>query len=106
MTDDRLVRRLGTGDAVVLGLGSMIGAGVFAAFGPAARAAGAGLLAGLVLAAVIGYCNAMASARSTLRRSRRSRTRNTATCARGTAMRVWACSPATSSRIPRRRSSS
>jgi basic amino acid/polyamine antiporter, APA family len=62
MTDDRLARRLGTGDAVVLGLGSMIGAGVFAAFGPAARAAGAGLLAGLVLAAAIAYCNAMASA--------------------------------------------
>ena len=33
----RLARRLGVGDAVVIGLGSMIGAGVFAAFGPAAR---------------------------------------------------------------------
>ncbi|HET9142975.1 MAG TPA: APC family permease [Actinophytocola sp.] len=58
----RLARRLGTGDAVVIGLGSMIGAGVFAAFGPAARAAGAGLLVGLVIAAVIAYCNAVASA--------------------------------------------
>ncbi|GLY37545.1 conserved hypothetical transport protein [Amycolatopsis sp. NBRC 101858] len=58
-----LARRLGTGDAVVIGLGSMIGAGVFAAFGPAARAAGAGLLIGLAIAAVIAYCNAMASAR-------------------------------------------
>lgn len=57
-----LARRLGTGDAVVIGLGSMIGAGVFAAFGPAARAAGTGLLVGLVLAAVIAYCNAVASA--------------------------------------------
>ncbi len=57
-----LARRLGTGDAVVIGLGSMIGAGVFAAFGPAARAAGTGLLIGLVLAAVIAYCNASASA--------------------------------------------
>ena len=57
-----LVRRLGTGDAVVIGLGSMIGAGVFAAFGPAARAAGSGLLIGLALAAVIAYCNAAASA--------------------------------------------
>lgn len=57
-----LVRRLGTGDAVVIGLGSMIGAGVFAAFGPAAAAAGTGLLVGLVLAAVIAYCNAVASA--------------------------------------------
>ncbi|GAA1791843.1 APC family permease [Actinomadura chokoriensis] len=58
----RLARRLGTGDAVVIGLGSMIGAGVFAAFGPAARAAGAGLLIGLAVAAVIAYCNAVASA--------------------------------------------
>jgi APA family basic amino acid/polyamine antiporter len=57
-----LARRLGTGDAVVIGLGSMMGAGVFAAFGPAARAAGAGLLIGLMLAAAIAYCNATASA--------------------------------------------
>lgn len=57
-----LARRLGTGDAVVIGLGSMIGAGIFAAFGPAARVAGTGLLAGLVVAAVIAYCNATASA--------------------------------------------
>jgi basic amino acid/polyamine antiporter, APA family len=57
-----LARRLGTGDAVVIGLGSMIGAGVFAAFGPAARAAGSGLLIGLAVAAVVAYCNATASA--------------------------------------------
>ena len=57
-----LARRLGTVDAVVIGLGSMMGAGVFAAFGPAARAAGAGLLIGLAIAAVIAYCNATASA--------------------------------------------
>jgi basic amino acid/polyamine antiporter, APA family len=59
---DHLARRLGTADAVVIGLGSMIGAGVFAAFAPAARAAGTGLLVGLVIAAVIAYCNAVASA--------------------------------------------
>jgi len=57
-----LARRLGTADAVVIGLGSMIGAGVFAAFAPAARAAGTGLLIGLVIAAVIACCNAVASA--------------------------------------------
>jgi basic amino acid/polyamine antiporter, APA family len=57
-----LARRLGTRDALVIGLGSMMGAGVFAAFGPAARAAGAGLLIGLMLAAAIAYCNATASA--------------------------------------------
>ncbi len=57
-----LDRRLGLGDAVFIGLGSMIGAGVFAAYGPAARAAGAGLLVGLAIAAVVAYCNATASA--------------------------------------------
>jgi APA family basic amino acid/polyamine antiporter len=40
----------------------MIGAGVFAAFGPAAKVAGTGLLIGLAIAAVIAYCNATASA--------------------------------------------
>lgn len=57
-----LLRRLTTTDAVVIGLGSMIGAGVFAAFGPAAEAAGSGLLVGLAIAAVIAFCNAVASA--------------------------------------------
>ena len=58
----RLARRLGLGDAVVIGLGSMIGAGIFSAFSPAAGAAGAGLLIGLGIAAVVAYCNATASA--------------------------------------------
>ncbi|MFM9446628.1 APC family permease [Streptomyces acidiscabies] len=58
-----LRRTLGLGDAVVIGLGAMIGAGVFVALGPAARAAGTGLLPALALAAVIAYCNATASAR-------------------------------------------
>jgi APA family basic amino acid/polyamine antiporter len=58
----RLARRLGTGDAVVIGLGSMIGAGVFSAWGPAAAAAGTGLLIGLLLAGGVAYCNAVASA--------------------------------------------
>jgi len=59
----RLARRLGLGDAVVLGLGSMIGAGIFAALAPAARAAGTGLLIGLAVAGVVAYCNASSSAR-------------------------------------------
>jgi APA family basic amino acid/polyamine antiporter len=58
----RLARRLGTRDAVVIGLGSMIGAGVFAAIGPAAAAAGGGLLIGLALAAIVAFCNATSSA--------------------------------------------
>jgi APA family basic amino acid/polyamine antiporter len=59
----RLQRRLGVGDAVTIGLGSMIGAGVFSAFAPAAAAAGAALLIGLAVAAVVAYCNATSSAR-------------------------------------------
>jgi APA family basic amino acid/polyamine antiporter len=57
-----LQRRLGPADATVIGLGSMVGAGVFAAFTPAARAAGSGLLIGLVIAAVVAFCNATSSA--------------------------------------------
>ena len=48
---------------MTIGLGAMIGAGVFAAFAPAARAAGTGLFAGLAIAAVVAYCNATSSAR-------------------------------------------
>jgi len=62
-TPGGLQRRLGTVDAVTIGLGSMIGAGIFAAIGPAAAAAGSGLLIGLALAAVVAYCNATSSAR-------------------------------------------
>lgn len=58
----RLARRLGLFDAVVIGLGAMIGAGVFAAVGPAAAAAGSGLLVGLGIAALVAYCNATSSA--------------------------------------------
>jgi basic amino acid/polyamine antiporter, APA family len=47
---------------VVIGLGSMLGAGVFAAVGPAARAAGAWLLLALALAGLVAYCNATSSA--------------------------------------------
>ncbi|WFE93522.1 APC family permease [Micromonospora sp. WMMD987] len=59
----RLARRLGVFDAVVIGLGSMIGAGIFAALAPAAAAAGPGLLPGMAVAAVVAYCNATSSAR-------------------------------------------
>ena len=62
VTDPPLARRLGLTDAVLTGLGSMIGAGVFSAFAPAATAAGCGLLIGLAIAAAVAYCNATASA--------------------------------------------
>lgn len=60
---DELRRHLGVPDAVIIGLGSMIGAGIFAALAPAAHAAGAGLLLGLAAAAIVAYCNATSSAR-------------------------------------------
>ncbi|MHA3703973.1 APC family permease [Jatrophihabitans sp. YIM 134969] len=62
MSGGALARRLGLRDAVVIGVGSMVGAGVFSAFAPAAAAAGVGLLIGLVIAAIVAFCNAAASA--------------------------------------------
>jgi basic amino acid/polyamine antiporter, APA family len=47
---------------VVIGLGAMLGAGIFAAPGPAAQAAGSWLLLGLAIAAVVAYANATSSA--------------------------------------------
>ncbi|MEI7032767.1 APC family permease [Streptomyces pratensis] len=64
---DELRRRLGVPDAVVIGLGAMVGAGIFAALAPAARAAGSGLLLALAVAAVVAYCNATSSARLAVR---------------------------------------
>ncbi|MFI5835374.1 APC family permease [Micromonospora sp. NPDC051300] len=61
---ERLARRLGVPDAVVIGLGAMLGAGVFVVFAPAASAAGgAGLLVALALAGFVAFCNATSSAR-------------------------------------------
>ncbi|GAA2294886.1 APC family permease [Glycomyces scopariae] len=60
-----LKRRLGLPSAIAIGLASMLGAGVFAVWGPATRAAGSGpgLLGALAIAAFIAYCNARSSAR-------------------------------------------
>jgi APA family basic amino acid/polyamine antiporter len=63
LTAPALARRLTTPDAVVIGLGSMLGAGVFAVLAPAADAAGGGLLIALAIAAFVAYCNATSSAR-------------------------------------------
>ena len=57
-----LARRLGTGHAVIIGLASMVGAGIFYVWGPAAAAAGAGLFAGLLIAACVATLNALSSA--------------------------------------------
>ncbi|ASU83906.1 amino acid permease [Nocardiopsis gilva YIM 90087] len=56
-------RVLGIADAVTIGAGAMIGAGVFAVFAPAAASAGAWLPVALLVAAVVAYCNATSSAR-------------------------------------------
>lgn len=61
--DGGLRRRLGLADSVVIGLGAMVGAGIFAALAPAADAAGSWLLVALAVAAVVAYCNATSSAR-------------------------------------------
>jgi APA family basic amino acid/polyamine antiporter len=58
----QLQRRLGTFDALTIGLGSMLGAGVFVVFAPAATLAGNLLVVSLVLAGAVAYCNAVASA--------------------------------------------
>lgn len=59
---DELTRSLTTRHAVVVGLGAMLGAGVFVVFAPAARAAGSALLVGLALAFVVAAANAASSA--------------------------------------------
>lgn len=59
---NRLSRALKTRDAVFIGLGSMIGAGIFTALAPAASVAQAGLVFGLVIAAFVAFFNASSSA--------------------------------------------
>lgn len=64
VTNTPLTRTLGTSDAVIIGLGSMIGAGIFVSFGPAAALTGGGLLfVALVIAALVAFCNATSTAR-------------------------------------------
>ena len=57
-----LRRQLTPTDAVVVGIGSMVGAGVFAVWAPAANAAGTWLLLSLVIAGGVALCNASSSA--------------------------------------------
>jgi len=51
-------QKLGQLDAVFIGLASMLGAGVFVVFGPAAALAGSWLQFAIVLAAIVAYLNA------------------------------------------------
>lgn len=57
-----LRRQLGGFDATTVGIGSMIGAGVFVVFAPAAAAAGSWLPLAILIAGFVAYCNATASA--------------------------------------------
>jgi basic amino acid/polyamine antiporter, APA family len=57
-----LTRRLGVGHAIGIGLASMIGAGAFYVWAPAARAAGSGLFVGLLIAGIVATLNALSSA--------------------------------------------
>ncbi len=58
----QLERKLGVGGAIAIGLASMLGTGVFAAWTPALGWAGSWLLASLALAAVIAGLNAWSTA--------------------------------------------
>lgn len=58
---EELRRSLGQRDAVAIGMGSMVGAGLFAVWGPATSAAGRWVLVALVVAAVVALCNALSS---------------------------------------------
>jgi len=58
----QLERRLGLGGAVAIGLGAMLGTGVFAAWTPAYRLAGSLLLVSLGIAAVVAGLNAWSTA--------------------------------------------
>lgn len=68
MSDAPLARQLDRADVVAVNLGAMLGAGVFVVFAPAAAAAGGpGLLAAVVVAGVVAYCNAVSSSRLAVR---------------------------------------
>ena len=62
-----LSRRLGLTDAVGIGLASMLGAGVFVVFAPAAARAGSLLLLTVVLAGALAVVNATSTARLAIR---------------------------------------
>lgn len=66
MTDVRatgaLKREIGLTGAIMMGLGSMVGSGVFVSIGVAAGVVGPAVLLAIALAAVVATCNALSSA--------------------------------------------
>lgn len=61
-SEQRLLRVLGIPGAVLLGLGAMVGTGIYVSIGLAAGVAGAGVLPALLLAAILATCNGLSSA--------------------------------------------
>lgn len=59
---NQLSRDLGLGGAIMMGLGSMIGTGVFVSIGIAAGVAGPAVILAIALAALVATCNALSSA--------------------------------------------
>lgn len=59
---EMLKRELGTFDATMMGLGSILGTGVFVSIGIAAGIAGPAVLVAIVLAGLVAICNALSSA--------------------------------------------
>jgi APA family basic amino acid/polyamine antiporter len=58
----RLQRRLGLFGAIMMGLGAMVGTGVFVSIGIAAGIAGPSAILAIVLAALVAICNGLSSA--------------------------------------------
>jgi basic amino acid/polyamine antiporter, APA family len=61
-SQQRLKRELGVAGATAMGLGSIVGTGVFVSIGIAAAAAGPWVIAAIVVAALVAACNALSSA--------------------------------------------
>src|SRR5688572_6223946 len=61
-TPTQLRRELGVGGAVMMGLGSIVGTGVFVSIGIAAGIAGPAVILATALAAAVAACNALSSA--------------------------------------------
>lgn len=59
---NRLTRELGIFGATMMGLGSIVGTGIFVSIGLAAGSAGPSVILAIVLAAVVAMCNAFSSA--------------------------------------------
>jgi APA family basic amino acid/polyamine antiporter len=61
-TSGSLRRDIGLAGAILMGLGSMVGTGVFVSIGIAAGVTGPFVLLAIALAAVVATCNALSSA--------------------------------------------